>query len=171
MFKLFSSVMALVIFGAPCFGGEVDPLDDRNAADNAMLTWFDAGAPVGHMLLIRRGADSCVVRFTAFHRDHDAKPPNTFSSGEESFFAEYDWFYPKASAAESGRPDYDTGHRKVSRKPTAGVGRLAFQSGDDEVQCGSFRLAWFYPVRVGFNNRGAKRFCQFRLGQSVPPNQ
>jgi hypothetical protein len=144
--------VALMVLSTLCLGGIVDPLDDSNAANNAMVTWFDVSAPIGHLLLIRQGADTCVVRFTTFHRGHDSKPSTPFNSGEESFSAEYDWFYPKKSAAGSHQRTYDTGHRQLSRGSSSGIGRLAFQRGDQEVQCGNFRLAWYYPARVGFNS-------------------
>jgi hypothetical protein len=143
-----ASLIAL-IFSAACLGEGVKPLDDHNAADNAMMTWFDVGSPVGHMLLIRRGADRCVIRFTTFHRGHDAKPETAFNSGAESFFAEYEWYHANQGAG------YETGHRAVSSQALTGIGRLAFQPGDDEVHCGPFKLVWFYPVRVGFNDRNS----------------
>jgi len=144
--------VALMVFSALCLGGNVDPLDDTNAANNAMITWFDVGAPVGHLLLVRQGTDTCVLRFTTFRRGHDSKPSTSFNSGEESFSAEYDWFFPKKSSAEPHHLTYDRGHRNLSRGSSSGIGRLAFQGGDQEVQCGSFKLAWFYPTRVGFNS-------------------
>jgi hypothetical protein len=144
--------VAFTVFSALCLGGNVDPLDDGNAADNAMITWFDVGAPVGHLLLVRQSANSCVVRFTTFHRGHDSQPSTLFNSGEESFSAEYDWFYLKKSSAESHHPTYDRGHRYLSRRSSFGIGRLAFQRGEQEVECGTFKLAWFYPTRVGFNS-------------------
>jgi hypothetical protein len=155
--KFITGTIALLVVWGACHGGTVDPLDDKNAASNAMLTWFDVGAPLNHMLLIRRGEDACVVRFTAFQRGHDAKPSTAFNSGEESFSAEYDWFDPTTSAAGPGRPAYDTGHRSVSRRASAGIGRLAFAQGDSEIRCGHFRLAWFYPVRVGFNSKNSAK--------------
>ena len=144
--------VALLVFSTLCLGGVVDPLDDSNATSNAMVTWFDVSAPIGHLLLIRQGADTCVVRFSNFHRGHDSKPSTPFNSGEESFSAEYDWFYPKTSAAGSHQRTYDTGHRQLFRGSSSGIGRLAFQRSDQEVRCGNFRLAWFYPARVGFNS-------------------
>ena len=149
------TLIALLISSADCIGEVNNPLDDRNAANNAMMTWFDVGAPVGHMLLIRRGTERCIVRFTAFHRGHDAKRQTVFSSGEESFYAEYDWYHPTATRGNQSSSVYESGHRGVARKATVGLGRLAFQPANDEVHCGSFKLAWFYPVRVGFNDRNS----------------
>jgi hypothetical protein len=112
-----------------------------------MLTNHDVGAPVGHILLIRRGLDSCAVRFTTFHHGHDARPETTFNSGAESFSAEYDWFYRRVDGL------FDTGHRSVSSRALVGLGHFAFQPGHDEVHCGPFRLYWAYPARVGFFGR------------------
>jgi hypothetical protein len=149
--------IALMTISAACLGEAMNPLDDQNAADNAMMTWSDAGAPVGRMLLIRHGTDQCIVRFTAFHRGHDAKPATSFNSGAESFFAEYDWFQASASANGDHGPVYERGHRSVSLQGSVGVGRLTFQPADNEVRCGPFKLAWFYPVRVGFNGRDSAK--------------
>jgi hypothetical protein len=147
------TLIALLVFSADCFGDIKTPLDDRNAAGNATATWFDVGAPVGRMLLIRNGPEQCIVRFTAFHRGHDAKPATAFNSGTESFFAEYDWYHPTAIGSDQSSPRYEIGHRTVALQASAGIGRLAFQPADNEVHCGSFNLVWFYPVRVGFNGR------------------
>jgi hypothetical protein len=147
------TLIALLAFSAVCLGEGVNPLDDYNAADNAMMTWSDVGSPVGHMLLIRHGADRCVIRFTTFHRGHDAKPETALNSGAESFFAEYDWYHATAISDNHQGAGYESGHRAVSRQALMGVGRLAFQPGDDEIHCGSFKLVWVYPVRVGFNDR------------------
>ena len=149
----FISGIGLLLFAFTCIGGELDPLDERNAANNAMMTWFDVGAPAGHTLLIRRGTDRCVVRFTSFRRDHDAKPATSFNSGTDSVFAEYDWFYDRNSDGRENVPRYESGHRSLSLLATIGIGRLAFEAGNNEVICGPFRLVWFYPVRLGFNNR------------------
>jgi hypothetical protein len=151
------TLIALLTLSVACLGEGVSPLDDRNAAHNAMMTWFDVGSPVGHMLLIRRGADRCVIRFTIFHRGHDAKPETSFNSGAESFFAEYDWYHPTANSDSHQGAGYESGHRAVSRQTSTGVGRLAFQPGDDEIHCGPFKLVWIYPVRVGFNDRDSAK--------------
>lgn len=132
---------------APALAAGIDPLDDRNAASNAMITLADVGAPLGRLLLVRRGSEVCILRFTAFHRDHNAKDKTAFDSGGESVYAEYDYFYRKPNSS------FGTGHRSVARHALAGIGRLAFQSGDDEVRCGHFRLFWAYPTRVGFFSR------------------
>jgi hypothetical protein len=156
-FKRLLSGVAFVFFANTCNGGDLNPLDDRNAAENAMMTWSDVGAPVGHMLLIRHGTDKCVVRFTTFHRGHNAKPETSFNSGAESFSGEYDWFYAKTPSRRDQEPVYEVGHRTVSLRASAGVGRLSFQTADNEIVCGPLKLAWFYPVRVGFNGRDSAR--------------
>lgn len=145
--------IALLILSTNCIGDINNPLDDANAAGNAMATWSDVGAPTGRMLLIRRGTQQCVVRFTAFHRDRDAKPATAFNSGAESFFAEYDWYHAVVVGDDQSIPRYERGHRTVALQALAGIGRLAFQPADNEIHCGSFNLVWFYPVRVGFNGR------------------
>ena len=117
--------------------------DGRASRDHALVTWSDVGAPLGKVLLIRRGSDLCAVRFTDVRRGNDKKDSTIFDSGEESFYGEYDWHtFDKPPAQAS------TGHRKVSRTSSKGLGRLAFQSGEPYVRCGAFTLRWMYPTRV-----------------------
>lgn len=109
-------------------------------------------APIGRFLLMRRGKDLCALRFTEFHRGHDAKPPTLFHSGHESFYAEYDWFYMQNEEGSFTGPKVDSGHRKVDRQPLVGLmwGRLGFQLGTTEVKCGPFYPKWSYPSMINF---------------------
>ena len=130
---------------------------DSGAESRAVITWDSAGAPLGKFLLIRRGGDACALRFTTAHRGHDAKPQTLTQSGEETFFAEYEWFYQGDGSSLLTGPGVRSGRGKLEKKPLRGIGRLAFQTGETYVKCGPFTLLWTYPTSVSFysgSNRG-----------------
>jgi hypothetical protein len=114
---------------------------------------MNVSAPLDHFLLIRKDKDICAVRFTEFHRGHDAKPGTIFNSGEETLYAEYDWYYQGDGSGDFTKPRLKSGHRKLVRKPLIGIGRLAFQTGTINVKCGPFELGWIYPNHVAFFKR------------------
>ncbi len=128
-------------------------IEEREAQSPLGVSILAVGvnSSVGRLLLIRRDADLCAIRFTEFHRGHDAKPPAWFHSGEESFYAEYDWYLPGPNGQFSGtNVEVETGHRKVDKQPLLGFGRLGFQLGTAAVECGSLTPSWFYPTGVSF---------------------
>ena len=121
--------------------------------DGRTVTLLKIGvnSPVGRLLLMRRGSDLCAIRFTEFHRGHDAKPATWFHSGHESFYAEYDWYEPGANGQFSGS-DVETGHRTVDQRPTVGLLflNLGFPLGSNRMKCGPFYSRWFYPTGISF---------------------
>lgn len=129
-------------------------LDASNERDSAAITWDDAGAPLGRFLLIRKDKRVCAVRFTKAQRGHDAKPGTTFNSGEESFSAEYDWYFQGDGSGDFTQSGVLSGHEQLARKPLKGIGRFAFQTGQIYVKCGPFKLRWMFPTRVAFYSTG-----------------
>ncbi len=124
---------------------------ERESRSYASVTYMNASAPLGRILLIRKGKDVCGVRFTEFHRGRDAKPPTIFHSGEETQYAEYDWYYQGDGSGDFKKPDVKAGHEVLVKKPLVGVGRLAFQTGNIRIRCGPFVLGWIYPNHVAFS--------------------
>lgn len=129
-----------------------DGLDEEIARlqANARIDWGQVTAPIDKFLLIRKSNDMCAVRFTEFHRGHDAKPPTVFHSGEVTLYAEYDWYCQRDGSGDFTKPNIQSGHSKLERKPLRGIGRLAFQTGERCVKCGPFKLYWRYPTSVAF---------------------
>lgn len=126
---------------------------ERRANGAAEIYSMGVGPPVGRFLLLRRGEELCAIRFTEFHRGHDAKPPTLFHSGDESFYAEYDWFYPENEKGSFLGDDVDSGHQELDRQPLVGLmfGRLGFQLGTTRIKCGPFDPEWYYPTMVDFD--------------------
>ncbi len=122
----------------------------------ASITFMGASAPIGRFLLARHGKDVCAIRFTEFHRGRDAKPPTVWHSGEETLYAEYDWYYQGDGSGDFGKANVKSGHSELVQKPLVGIGRLAFQTGTIYVRCGPFKLRWHYPNHVGFHLSNAK---------------
>ncbi len=121
------------------------------------LTWDGASAPLGRFLLIRKNKAVCAVRFTKAQRGHDAKPATMFNSGEESFSAEYDWYFQGDGSGDFTQPGVLSGHERLARNPLKGIGRLAFQTGKIYVKCGTLdNLLWLYPTWVSFYGGGRR---------------
>lgn len=154
-------VLVVVTIFSSCLAEErgiamVDELERRytaleqRAQSNATVTYMNASAPIGRFLLIRNGKDACAVRFTEFHRGGDAKTPTVFHSGDETLYAEYDWYYQGDGSGDFSKPNIKSGHEKLKRGPMVGIGRFSFQIGTTAVACGPFSLSWMYPNNVGF---------------------
>lgn len=130
-----------------------EDLDASNKQPSALLTWDAVGAPLGRFLLVRKDKDKavCAVRFTKAQHGHDEKPATTFNSGDESFSAEYDWYFQGDGSGDFSQPNVMSGHGRLARNPLKGIGRLAFQTGQGRVTCGTFgRLLWLPAGRIGF---------------------
>lgn len=124
---------------------------ESQVSQGALIQTVGVSLPVGRLLLIRRGADLCVVRFTKFHRGHDAKPKTWFHSGYENFYAEYEWYRPELNGDFRGL-DGKRGYGMLRRGAVVGLLflNLGFPLGTDDVECGSLTPEWFYPTGVSF---------------------
>jgi len=121
------------------------------AQSHAVIRNFMAAAPLKSFLIIRENENVCAIRFTEFHRGHDAKPRTFFNSGHESLYAEYDWYSQTEDGKRFEPLKTNSGHRTLDQQPWFGISlHLSFQMGDTFVKCGPFKLPWTYPNNVGF---------------------
>lgn len=130
--------------------GTQDILQPNHVGNRVIVGPTGVSMPIGTFLVMRRGKDSCALRFTKAHRGEDKGKQNFWTSGEESLYAEYDWFYQANGLPRFTIPDTNSGHGNLVKKPLYGLGRLAFQTGNIQVDCGSFRPSWYYPTSVTF---------------------
>ena len=129
---------------------------DTLKPDDAIVFWGGVAAPVGRFLLIRRDGATCAVLFKNFRRGGDAKRGTTFNTGEEHLFADYDWYFQNDGSGDFTKENVKQGLGKVAYGPLVGIGRLAFQTTNQTVSCGSIKLNWTYPDIVKFYY-GSKR--------------
>lgn len=125
---------------------EIETLKTNARIDHGAVT-----APTGKLLLARRGNVICAIRFTEFHRAHDAKPGTVFHSGDETLSAHYDWACQPDGSNDLKKKNTLGGSGKLVSKPLVGIGRLAFQTGNEEIKCGPFKLFWYFPTFVAFS--------------------
>jgi hypothetical protein len=123
---------------------------ERHAKDDVFITSDGIAMAIGRFLLIRRSQGVCAVRFTRMYRGGDSHPPSVFSSGEESLYADYQWFYMPLGGINFSSRDTKSGHETASMKAPIGIGRFAFGWGNPMVECGPFRLSWNYPTNVAY---------------------
>lgn len=148
-------VASIAIAGAVGLGlgiGMAEDIEESKLRMHALVTWYDASAPLGKILLTRKDARVCAIRFKEYRRGNDAKTPTLFSSGEESVYAKYECFCP----GEGSRGFSNVTNGELSKGPLRGIGRLAFQTGEANVKCGGVKLPWSYPTRVSFQIYGTR---------------
>lgn len=104
------------------------------------FSWIDS--PLNQVVLIRVDDVECAIKFTSFNRGADKKEPTPFNSGDESFFAQYEFLESK------NRIISDKKIKSVERFATVGIGRLSFQKGNTSVRCGNAILQWGYPTAI-----------------------
>jgi hypothetical protein len=137
--------------GAPVASEKGDSLDriQAESGELALVSDMAVSAPMGRLLLARKGGTLCAFRFVSARRGHDKREPTSFSSGEESLFGEYEWAL--LEEPEKGRvKPVKSGKGEVSRKGSIGVGRLATRIGRPAVSCGEVKAVWAYPNRLTF---------------------
>jgi hypothetical protein len=147
-------IFVILMLAVTCVYSAETPMSD-NREDSHVAVYPNGIRPaIGCFLLIRRDDQLCAIKFTGAWRGNDAKTPTSFNSGAESFRAEYDWYYLPGSARKWTFSELQSGHSQVERKPLVGLGRFAFQTGKDEVECGPMRFLWIPPTQLMFRGRG-----------------
>lgn len=126
---------------------------ERRASKNALIAPTAAASPIGYLILIRRDRGVCATRFTKFHRGNDAQTPSVFSSGEQSQYAEYEWHYLKDQSKDFSGSEIQSGHGVASYTAPYGIGRFTIGGyGARYIQCGPYRVSWYYPTTLGFKS-------------------
>ncbi|MES2824203.1 MAG: hypothetical protein V4732_11425 [Pseudomonadota bacterium] len=102
--------------------------------------WIDQ--PINKVLLIRSGSDQCAIKIISHKRFNDQKEPTVFSANEESFSGEATFVKFKDGKAHKFKVLH------LSNKSPVGIGKIAYDSSQDIIQCGKARLLWRYPSAV-----------------------
>lgn len=118
--------------------------------DRAAVSGTGINPEIDRFLLIRRGKAFCAMKIKGVWRGNNATKPTLFNSGEESFRAEYDWYYTPDYPKQWGTAEVRSGHGEVQRGALKGIGRLAFQTVNGEIECGPMRFSWFPPNSIPF---------------------
>lgn len=126
---------------------------EQRAKDTIVISHGGVAPTLGRFLLVRRGADTCALRFTRFWREGRRIAPTWWTSGEDSAFAEYEWVHQADGSGDVRKPNVMAGRATLSHRPTYGlpVHGLQFRPSAGIARCGPFRLAWNYPDFVGVN--------------------
>jgi len=129
---------------------------DRSAGVAEQFAFVDetsVGPALGRFLLVRGGKEICAVRFLEWRRGRNA--PHgfwLFWSGDESTYAEYEWFYQGDGTGDLTNPNVQSGTGTSFLRGMAGMGHDAAQFSSPYVDCGQFRLPWVYPNQVYFTH-------------------
>jgi len=151
MMKLRHLIMLMPMLLMNCaYPGDKPKHETPMTVDHAAVSDTGINPEIGRFLLIRRGKSLCAIKITGVWRGNDATPPTMFNSGEESFRAEYDWYYTPDYPAQWNTAAVRSGHGEVRRGALKGIGRLAFQTVNGEIECGPMKFSWFPPNSVPF---------------------
>ncbi len=82
---------------------------------NARIDWGGVAVPIDRFLVMRKKTEVCAVKFTEFHRGHDAKSATLYNSGEETLYAEYDWYCQLDGSQDLAKSNIKSGHNKLVR--------------------------------------------------------
>lgn len=121
------------------------------------FSWIDA--PLNQITLIRDNNSMCAIRFISHGKGGDRESATSFSSGEESFFAEYEIYSISLNENTSiGDRQIIVHKEKVNKFSTFGIGRLAFGGGNSTIKCGESEFFWSFPtgVFIAENNKMMK---------------
>lgn len=113
--------------------------------DEVQLAFSGVEIPLGRMLLVRKDAEYCAVKFTRFWTEKGAKEQ----------YATYEVYYQKDGSGNFLNKNVKFSQGKASTLPPRGpFYPLKWQPGKPEVKCGSLKLLWGYKGFVCFFERG-----------------
>ncbi len=88
--------------------------------------------PIGYFLLARQHSERCAVKLLDYWTGE--------SSSEQ--FAVYDSYFSKDSVSSITPTSANYFRGELSFPKLVGIGRLSFNFGDQDIQCGNLRLSW-----------------------------
>lgn len=95
------------------------------------------------ILLIRNERATCAIRFLSYRRANDARPPTSFDTGDASRFAVYEiaeFIHGPERAIEPVM------RKELDYRGLRGLGRLAFNVGNNTISCGRHKYSWMFPT-------------------------
>lgn len=144
---------------------EADKQRETEALKFARVSYTSVSASRDRFLLIRRGSEICAMRFTSFVRKPSGKYLTRTPESRVSRHAEYDWYFPADGSGDFRKVNVQSGHRKVALIPlnvpmalllnkdwNAVQKKLKKPTVDENIQCGPFKLFWYYPTGVQFGS-------------------
>lgn len=137
----------------------------KSIKENTIIgfSWIDA--PLNKITLIRDDSSICAIRFISYGRGGDKESATSFSSGDESFFAEYEIYStPPSENSSVGNRQVMIHKNKVNKGSTFGIGKLAFGGGNSTIKCGHSKFFWSFPTGVFITEKNkAMKFSPTKL--------
>jgi hypothetical protein len=110
------------------------------SANEVMIHAHYVQMPVGRILLIRKGADCCAIKFTKFWT----------GKTEEDYFGSYERYYQGDGSADFTKLGVIFQTDRVSYPRIRGSAAFPFQFGAVDLRCGSIQLEWGGNGKVTF---------------------
>jgi hypothetical protein len=129
------------------YGGEIITAQgDSNMAKNNMFAQIGPNGivmPLGKIMIIRKGAECCAIKFTKIWKGKTEDDEN----------AEYE-LYKMRPEKNSSEKILTPSKHTLSSSRLYGIGRLSFSFGKKDIDCGSFKLWWGGGGSVYFFSSG-----------------
>ncbi|QSI30221.1 hypothetical protein GNX71_11750 [Variovorax sp. RKNM96] len=129
------------------------------ASDSAKIAWHQVAAPSGNVLLMRNDEGTCAIRFTSFQATGGSTPPTTFSSGDKTYTADYEWSF----AVKQSSTGVQYGSGRATKGALWGIGRSAFGGGDPYIRCGPMKALWLPRASISFSDKVTCKAAVYQL--------
>jgi hypothetical protein len=100
--------------------------------------------PIGFILAVRRNSEHCAVKFTDYWT----------GESEMEQYAKYESYYQNDKTGNLLNNNAQHTIAELSRPKSYGIGRLSFNFGNKDIQCGPIRLFWTGRNWVYFHKEG-----------------
>lgn len=147
---------AVFAAGAPVDAREISEstLYEQRATTHGQLGPDGVTPVLNRFLLMRKGSAVCAIRFTGFRRQGTPGRETRFTSGDNSTFAEYDWYFQGDGSFDLRKPNVTMGHGKLhwgaDRRLGHGLILTRPKGANRAVECGNFAVWWGYPMNLAF---------------------
>lgn len=112
--------------------------------------------PLEKILLVRKGAEYCAIKFTKFWTENTSEVSTLFVAAGSDEYAMYELYYQGDKTGDFSKKNVLFKKGKLSHTKPRGIGRLAFSFGNDEIKCGSIKLQWSGEGSVHFYRVGQR---------------
>lgn len=142
--------LCALLFGCGIALAAETPLLDSRHFREASVYWGGVGAPIGRIVLIRKGAKTCAIKFTQAWRGNDSDQGTPFRSGDETHRTAYESVNGELADGKWSIDVSSISKGEVGQGRLVGVGRLAFGTRSMTINCATFQIAWLPPTTVHF---------------------
>lgn len=133
--------------------GDIDPPKDNEVHVGKTVIVM----PLGKILLVRKDAAYCVIKFTKIWSENTSEVGTLFVASGSDEYATYESYFQGDKTGDFSKKNVQFKKEKLSFPKPRGIGRLAFSFGNKEIKCGGIKLFWGGKGSVSFYGEGQKQ--------------